>query len=657
MSPRPALTAMAGIGPPAAALLLAFALRMVALDGPALRGDEAHTVMAWAGSLSEVIETMATVDPHPPLAYLAFNLWLRVAGDSEFAARFLSVLAGVLGVAAVYALGRVWGGRTLGLVAALLMALNPFHVWHSQDARNYALWAAISALAVWLMLRALRRGTAKHAWRRTWLPYIAAQIAAAYIFYFEVALLAFQNVYVLLAHRRARALLRRWFLAQAAIALVVAPWYLYPRLQEYTGTAEGLDLGGVFTWIVPALLFGETLPPGMANWLWVPAWALVGAGLVAAWRVSRERFAFLAAYAGVPLAALCALSLVQPVFRPRYILASMPAYVLIVAGLVTAVSGWRGLPAKSRQRAVGTLWGGLALVMALGLWHHFTNPLYAKSPDWRALAAFLEARAAPGDIVVQNIPDPAFGYYYQGAHITLPARASRAAEPIPAADDTAAQLAALLEEHRALWFLPAPDPAWDADATALHWLEANAQQIDDLWVGSFRVQQWRGWHAPLTELATLSAQTAIRVDDFASLVGYEVDPRPSLRRGAVEARGKRLRLVLYWTPATRAPADYTVFVHLEGALNPETGTPLWAQDDHPPQWGRAPTSQWHVWPPGTLLRDVFTLDLAGVPPGTYTVRVGMYDPISGERVRMVDTATGRAGDSAALFEVVVREAA
>ncbi len=629
------LTALAGV------LALAFVLRMIALDGPALRGDEAHTVLGWAGSLSKVIETMATVDPHPPLAYAVFNVWLAVSGNSELAARYLSALAGLVAVAAVYAMGRRVLGLWGGLLAALLMALNPFQVWHSQDARNYALWTAASALAVWLMLRAVNQDR-----RRDWAAYIVVAAAAAYIFYLELALLAFQNVYVLVTRWRARALLRRWFTAQALVALILAPWYLMPRLGGYTGTAGGLDLSHTVTWVIPTLIFGETLPPGMANWLWVAAWALIAGGLAAAWRADRGRFVFLAAYAGVPLATLCALSLTQPIFRPRYIIASTPAYMLALAEAVMALARWRRLSAPRRAWLVSGVWGGVLLVMGLGLWHHYTNPLYRKSPDWRGLVGFLEARVGPGDIVAQNTPDPAFDYYYPRAHATVPA------EPNANPAETAALLAGLLRDHRALWFLPTIDPAWDPDATALAWLEGNAQRIDDVWVGAFRVQQWRDWRAPPSELDGITRHTAIRVGEFASMVGYEVYP-PPVRDTILLQAGERLRLILYWTPFARARVDNTVFVHLEGAVNPATGTPLWAQDDHPPQGGRAPTSQWHVWPAGTLLRDVFTLDLKDVPPGGYVLRIGMYSPRTGARVEMRDAETGQSGDSINLFEVIV----
>ncbi|MBN1286202.1 MAG: glycosyltransferase family 39 protein [Anaerolineae bacterium] len=623
---------LTGLVAPLSLLMLAFVLRMVALDGPALRGDEAHTLAGWTQPMPVVLEEMAVVDPHPPLAYLAFNIWLNAAGTSEFAARYLSVLAGTAAVAVMYGMGR----RTLktaraGALVALLWALNPFQVWHAQDARNYALWAALSAAAVLFMLRALESNRP-----RDWLLYGALQVAAAYVYYLELFILAFQNVYVWLVYRKTGTRFKRWLLAQTLIVLALAPWYLQPNLWTgaYTGTAGRLEPLRIFTWIAPTLVYGETLPSAWLDWLWAPLWILLAAGLVAAWRAGRQRFLFMAGYAALPLLALSVLSAARPVFRPRYILASAPAYTLLLAVLVLA------LRAQSRKRLALAVLAGLLTVCGAALLHHYADPAFRKSPGWRELAAYLEARAAPGDLLVQNEPDPAVGYYYGGEHIIAPLHADAS----PA--DTAAQLANALKDHGAIWFLPAL--SWDPAQTALYWLETNAQRIIDGWVGGFRVQQWRAWTvAPAERSAYIPVD--IRAGDFARIAGYAVYPAQT--GGVVGiAPGAALTLLLYWEPRAAAPVDYTAFAHLIGPANPATGTPLWAQDDHPPQHGRAATS---TWVPGVLLRDVFTIDLTGVPPGDYAVQVGLYDPASKERVALTAGDAPAPDNAARLFGVRV----
>jgi hypothetical protein len=36
--------------------------------------------------------------------------------------------------------------------------------------------------------------------------------------------------------------------------------------------------------------------------------------------------------------------------------------------------------------------------------------------------------------------------------------------------------------------------------------------------------------------------------------------------------------------------------------------------------------------PGTIYRDVYALPIYGLPAGDYTLRVGLYDPASGQRL-------------------------
>jgi hypothetical protein len=59
---------------------------------------------------------------------------------------------------------------------------------------------------------------------------------------------------------------------------------------------------------------------------------------------------------------------------------------------------------------------------------------------------------------------------------------------------------------------------------------------------------------------------------------------------------------------------------------------VWAQKDEQPQDGNAPTSTWRR---GQQIEDRFVIDLpAEMPPGLYTVEIGLYDPDSGERLKV-----------------------
>ena len=133
-----------------AILLLAFGLRVYRLDGQSLWNDEGTSVATAALSL-EAIGRAAAADIHPPLYYVLLHFWMPLAGQTEFALRFLSVIAGVLVVAVTYQIGRGLIDRRVAVLGALLIALAPFQVYYSQEARMYiwvTLWSAVSVAAL-----------------------------------------------------------------------------------------------------------------------------------------------------------------------------------------------------------------------------------------------------------------------------------------------------------------------------------------------------------------------------------------------------------------------------------------------------------------------------------------------------------------------------
>jgi uncharacterized membrane protein len=76
-----------------------------------------------------MIQQLAQQDVHPPLYFALLHFWMVGTGSSEAAVRALSALWGVLGVAALIALGTRLGGRAVGLVAGALASASPLLVY------------------------------------------------------------------------------------------------------------------------------------------------------------------------------------------------------------------------------------------------------------------------------------------------------------------------------------------------------------------------------------------------------------------------------------------------------------------------------------------------------------------------------------------------
>ncbi|GAB4472533.1 MAG: hypothetical protein Kow00124_10670 [Anaerolineae bacterium] len=95
------------------------------------------------------------------------------------------------------------------------------------------------------------------------------------------------------------------------------------------------------------------------------------------------------------------------------------------------------------------------------------------------------------------------------------------------------------------------------------------------------------------------------------------------------APGDGLRLTFYWRPDAEVNTGLTLFIHVVD----QSGR-IVAQRDQVPANGSRPTTGWA---PGEVIEDPYALYIApDVPPGQHLVRIGWYDPRTGQRVKMPD---------------------
>jgi 4-amino-4-deoxy-L-arabinose transferase-like glycosyltransferase len=125
-----------------------------------------------------------------------------------------------------------------------------------------------------------------------------------------------------------------------------------------------------------------------------------------------------------------------------------------------------------------------------------------------------------------------------------------------------------------------------------------------------------------------------RLGERLMLVGYDLSAAPA-------------EVTLYWQATEPVALDYTVFVHLLDAEGRQV-----AQADSPPQSGQYPTSWWGA---GEVVADRHRLPsetIENLPPGAYTLSVGLYNLDTGERLP-VRAADGTQGDQILLGPVHV----
>jgi 4-amino-4-deoxy-L-arabinose transferase-like glycosyltransferase len=100
------------------------------------------------------------------------------------------------------------------------------------------------------------------------------------------------------------------------------------------------------------------------------------------------------------------------------------------------------------------------------------------------------------------------------------------------------------------------------------------------------------------------------------------------------ADGSQMTVVLGWRALDRPNKDYTAFVHLLDAAQT-----IVAQHDQPLGGVSNPS---HLWAPNEMVRASFPLQVpAGVEPDDLTLRVGLYDPITGDRTPILSLANSQ----------------
>src|SRR5438270_126482 len=115
--------------------------------------------MTAVGPIGNLIGSLSTGEPHPPLYPLVLAGWLRLLGRSEFVARLPSAFAGIASVAVGAALARGLApagnqpaANRAAVIAGLLVALNPFQIWYSEEARMYAQVSFFAGLSTLLLV-------------------------------------------------------------------------------------------------------------------------------------------------------------------------------------------------------------------------------------------------------------------------------------------------------------------------------------------------------------------------------------------------------------------------------------------------------------------------------------------------------------------------
>jgi len=372
------------------ALLAAAYLRFEALGEPSYWLDEI---------LGETLTDAALAQPwwhwitgvdreHGPL-YYATQFASRLAGRDETAGRFPAALFGLLTIPLIFLITRAIDERA-AIVAALLLAISPLHVYYSREARPYGLLIFLTAV----LLLALLRG-----WRRI---AVVAVIALLYTSAPAAPVIAAAAVAAWIARDRRLA----GFAIVATMLVPVLyrgkPWASASNAFPEVDLSFFAKLLRIFTVTALGDPFGERIAMLML--------ALAIAGAIVLGQRDRRTCAIVLTMTIAPtLFAIVPLWYSGHFFAPRYVAPSLIGFLVLVA-MAFGVRQ-RQLPlssaAERRPRTSKAVAGATALqilavvaVIAIAVpnWNTARREPFQKL-DWRMIAATLRARVHSGDVI------------------------------------------------------------------------------------------------------------------------------------------------------------------------------------------------------------------------------------------------------------------
>jgi mannosyltransferase len=434
--------------------------------------DEAATIVACRRSLTDVLDLTRNLD----LVHLAYYLLARLAwqlGGSVTAVRLISVIAMSLTAGMLVQIGRRLGSVWLGVLAGLLLVVNPFATRYAQEARPFAVVALLATISTYLLLRLCEPAPA---------PWVPPAYATGLVFLGLFNVLALMLVlvhacYVQIVEPTAR---RRWLLAATAGVAVIAPfvlvtstqrgqvsWIVAPRFfdlralltAEFGSRIAPLLIGAVVLVVVltQAVLRTTPAPPNLAALVLGGAWAVLPPVLL--WSVSQ----------------------VIPMWDAHYLLFSLPGLALLLAGLTPEVDRLRFTP-----RLAAAIVVPVVLLAALGIHDQraYRDPVSGHSENLENIADYLYANAEVGDAVlfvpselrvISEVYPTAFNGLDDVALDQTPLEAANlVGTPIEAA-----QLPIRLQPHQRVWLIKGlyqlPVTAGDLDSQTLDLLSKRYQ--------------------------------------------------------------------------------------------------------------------------------------------------------------------------------------
>ncbi len=326
----------------------------------------------------------------PPFYYILLHFWVRLFGESEIAARSLSLLAFTLAtVIVIFWAEKLFHKHWLSLFLPLFFFVNPMLLYYAFEVRTYGWYIFFAVLSMYAYSE------------KKWRLFVASSVLGFYTHSFFILLPFVSLVHFILIRRRRLAfrfslISHPMVVSMAMIGLLVTPWLLV--IAQTFGKLKNSWYFPVDLQLVRSVLGNMFVGyEGTPGFLWPVTFGVAlllllfffGAMNV---KSRRERNVFFLLSVFIPLSIVIGISFVRPMFVNRYLIFVTIAEIFLIAFAIENIVH----PFMQKLTAVAVL----ALVIAFNIWY---APFH-KKVDIRKTFAQINAVKTKNDVVFARSP-------------------------------------------------------------------------------------------------------------------------------------------------------------------------------------------------------------------------------------------------------------
>jgi mannosyltransferase len=383
-----------------------FVVMLYEIKRPSFWQDEASTLADTHRSLPQLFALLGHIDAVHGAYYVFMWFVIRVAGTGELAVRLPSAVAMAVAAGVIGLLGKRLVSARAGLAAGLVFAAIPQVSWYGQNAREYALVAAVATIASYLFVRAVQDFPAARGRVNHWLIGYGVSLAVLGLLNLFALLLIPAHGLTLAALARRDAAVRtpdaggspgdatfrplawRWLIAVLAALVASSPvlffgwkergqvsWIQPLNKHDIVGVERLIGTGAVLAAVLIIIAAGIAISAWRGRTRLLADWPRGLVALSVSWLV-------------LPPAVLLAVSVDHPLYLFRYIVFCIPAAALLVGTALAALG-----------RAAGTLVLILIVILELPGQAAVRIPK-SHGEDLRAVSNFMARHAHRGEAVL-----------------------------------------------------------------------------------------------------------------------------------------------------------------------------------------------------------------------------------------------------------------